>query len=67
MSSEVCSNQKACGYFKKYAGAEANDHVVCIKMYCCGPRQGACEREVYRKTHNVTPPDELMPHGALVA
>lgn len=63
----MCGNQTKCGYFKKYSEADSDNHVVCIKMYCCGPRRGACEREVYRKAHNAVPPDEMMPHGALVA
>jgi hypothetical protein len=65
--SDVCVNHPDCGFLKKYSD---NDKVVelgAVKTYCRGARKGACEREVYRKTHNVTPPDELMPNGALVA
>jgi hypothetical protein len=56
-----------CGYFRKFSDAGTAAHQGCVKTYCCGPRRGACEREVYRKTHNAMPPDEMMPHGALVA
>ena len=66
MSNE-CGNLPICGYFKKYSNTDATAHLVCIKTYCQGPRCGACEREVYRKTHNATPPDELMPHGDMAA
>lgn len=65
--SDVCGNQPICGFFKKYAGS---DHEACtgsIKTYCQGPRRGACEREVYRKTHKTAPPDDLLPTGLLIA
>lgn len=65
--SEVCVNHPDCGFFKNYSNDEKTADLGNVKVYCRGPRQGACEREVYRKTHSVLPPDEMMPNGALVA
>lgn len=64
--SEVCGKIGICGYFKKYSETGKASHQSYIKSYCCGPRHGACEREVYRKAFDAVPPDELMPSGALV-
>jgi hypothetical protein len=65
--SDVCGNHPFCGFFKKYSDCEKAAETGSVKIYCRGPRQGACEREVYRKAHNVMPPDEMMPHGAMIA
>lgn len=65
--SEMCGNHPDCGFFNKYSDDKKALDLGAVKLYCRGPRRGACEREVYRKTHAVTPPDELMPNGALVA
>jgi len=65
--SDVCVNHPDCGFLKKYAANEKIVDLAAVKLYCRGPRKGACERVVYRKTHNVAPPDDLMPNGALVA
>jgi len=64
---DVCGNLPICGFFKKYSNTDKVTCLGSVKTYCRGPRQGACEREVYRKTHNATPPDEMMPHGAMIA
>ncbi|GAA0532168.1 hypothetical protein FHS83_002765 [Rhizomicrobium palustre] len=65
--SEVCGNHPDCGFFSKYAQDEKAQELGNVKLYCQGPRQGACERAVYRKTFLANPPDEMMPNGALVA
>jgi hypothetical protein len=65
--SGTCGKRPDCGFFRKYSDAGQARCDGTIKIYCCGPRGGACEREVYRKTYNTTPPDEMMPSGMLLA
>ena len=65
--SEVCVNHPNCGFLKKYSNNEKIVDLGAVKLYCRGDRKGACERVVYRATHQVSPPDEMMPNGALVA
>lgn len=65
--SEVCGNHPDCGFFNKYGESEQANDLGAVKLYCQGPRHGACERMVYRKTFSATPPDEMFPNGALVA
>jgi len=65
--SEMCGNEAKCGFFQKYSSTDKPDPQNSIKSYCRGSRRGACEREVYRKTHSATPPDDMLPSGALIA
>ena len=64
---EVCRHLSSCGFFQKHAENDNPTYQGSIKVYCRGPRCELCEREVYRKTYQSTPPDDLSPTGLLVA
>jgi hypothetical protein len=64
---QPCAMLSSCGFFKKYHGEK---NLACkgfINKYCLGPQKSACKRKEFREQHGVSPPDDMMPGGQMMA
>ena len=62
-----CELLDKCGFFKMY---QISKDMACkgfINIYCRGPKMNECKRKEYRKQNGISPPDDMMPSGQIIA